>query len=99
MPQWSDQFPWYIKQPIDQTAHFVATVAGVWVVALLLFQFVGVPVATFIGGSLTFAVAWIRELDQLAKRENLKLGDMGLDLVFLIGGTMVGAWSFMEVML
>lgn len=98
MPQWSDQFPWYIKQPIDQAAHFAATFAAVWVWSLLWFQFIGVTGATLFA---CFVVVWAavyREIVQMGKREKVKLGDTILDLLFLVAGTWMGCWTFLRWM-
>ena len=96
--QWSDQFPWYIKQPIDQAAHFAVMFAGVWLWALLLFQFMGVLAAACAGGFIMGLGAGWREGDQLSRREKVKLGDTLLDLFFLWLGAASGGASFWWVM-
>ena len=97
MPQWSDQFPWYIKQPIDQTAHFVATFAGVWAlgypISLLMPDALAVGYATTI--VLLFSAC--REIHQFANREKPKWGDVALDVVFLWWGMWLGAKTLWDV--
>lgn len=97
MPQWSDQFPWYIKQPIDQAAHFAATFAGVWAISLLL-GFLPLNARVFIAFTLVWVTACVREGDQMRRREKLKFGDTVLDLLFLFAGSALGAQTFWKVM-
>lgn len=97
MPQWSDQFPWYIKQPIDQAAHLVVTFVGAWVIGLLLFQFVGPAWAAFVAMLSISFVAGMREAEQMRKREKRKYLDTALDVLFLGMGTYGGGISFYMV--